>query len=380
MHEIHVMEVEFLSNMRYNLLATKDQWDEWLDKLACFREYYDRAARIPASPIHVPSPTGHAYSPVPSPTASMHPSSNLPVTPTVTTNFSPISNHSQNWTSYQANTVSPLAAKPAIAFPIARKRSPEGDADYHPAKRPAPHRVPPIAPVTVLPSRHAASQGESSRLPVPHLTLVTEQPPPAQAYSSVNGYSQAQTSQPMVQAPQGHVSLPPLHTGVRAMATVYQAPVTMSHQQSALPATTGVGLTTNYASHGPGSLATSNKHHSPGSLGQYKSSPMSEHFSQASAVPTPLAHTPISHSPSVYLQQRPSPYKPVRHVNTLLYPPPSASLDQYHLSVPVAPAQMHYQPLGRRNDLRTGVVPEFLVFNRGQYQNVPGQNLGPYAN
>jgi hypothetical protein len=71
-------------------------------------------------------------------------------------------------------------------------------------------------------------------------------------------------------------------------------------------------------------------------------------------------HTPISHSPSIYLQQRNSPYKPVRNVNTLLYPPPSAFLQQYHLPNPVLPNQMHYQPLGKRNEYRTGIVPEFL--------------------
>ncbi|KAJ2957352.1 hypothetical protein NQ176_g11251 [Zarea fungicola] len=39
--EIHVMEVEFLSNMRYNLLASKEEWEMWLAKLACFHEYYN---------------------------------------------------------------------------------------------------------------------------------------------------------------------------------------------------------------------------------------------------------------------------------------------------------------------------------------------------
>lgn len=380
-HEIHVMEVEFLSNMRYNLLATKDQWEEWLDKLSCFHEYYERAARIPASPIAVPSPSSNVYSPVPSPTSSMHPTTNLPTTPTVT-NFSPTSTQSQNWNAYNTNTVSPLAMKPTIPFPVSRKRSPEGDVVDHPAKRPAPHRAPPVIAVPMVPSRHSNTHVEASRLPVPRLALVTDQTPPAQAYPNGNGYTQAQaqaqTSQPMVQTPRGHVSLPPLHTGVRAMATVYPAPVTMAHQQPTLPATTSVNLSTGYTSHAPVNYGAPNKHHSPGSLGHYNSSPMAEHFSQASAVPTPMAHTPISHSPSVYLQQRPSPYKPVRHVNTLLYPPPSASLDQYHLSVPVPPAQMHYQPLGRRNDLRTGIVPEFLVFNQRQYQKMPAQSLGPY--
>ena len=43
--EIHVMEVEFLSNMRYSLLASKEEWEEWLVKLAKFYEYMQRAQR-----------------------------------------------------------------------------------------------------------------------------------------------------------------------------------------------------------------------------------------------------------------------------------------------------------------------------------------------
>jgi hypothetical protein len=93
---------------------------------------------------------------------------------------------------------------------------------------------------------------------------------------------------------------------------------------------------------------------------------------------TPMGNgvrTPISNSPSVYLQQRPSPYKPVRHVNTLLYPPPSAFLHEYHFSN-VPPTQMHYQPLGRRNEFKTGVVPEFAMarnnlFNQVQHSGQP---------
>jgi len=81
-------------------------------------------------------------------------------------------------------------------------------------------------------------------------------------------------------------------------------------------------------------------------------------------------HTPISNSPSIYLQQRNSPYKPVRHVNTLLYPPPPAFLQQYSLPNPVLPNQMHYQPLGQRNEYRTGIVPEFL---NGVHRSAPYQ-------
>lgn len=67
-------------------------------------------------------------------------------------------------------------------------------------------------------------------------------------------------------------------------------------------------------------------------------------------------HTPQNHlSPSFFLVNRNSPYRPVRAVNTLLIPPPSASLHQpRHLSMD----QMHYQPLGKSfTERRTGVLP-----------------------
>ncbi|KPM35015.1 hypothetical protein AK830_g11548 [Neonectria ditissima] len=367
--EIHVMEVEFLSNMRYNLVATKDQWEEWLDKLACFHEYYERALRLPTESVH---------SPIPSPTGTMHPivnlPINLPITPTITSNFSPSSSHSQNWNAYQTNTVSPLATKPTVQFPITRKRSPEGDAIDHPAKRPAPSRAP---PVNVVPMRSNTAI-EQSRLPVPHLTLVTEQSQPVQtAFTNGNGYTQASQQVP---TPQGHASLPPLQPGVRAMSTVYQPTPTTLVQQPPLPVTTATLGPVGYATHAPVNFNTPSKHHSPANINHFNSSPLTEHYGQASTAPAPMAHTPISNSPSVYLQQRPSPYKPVRHVNTLLYPPPSASLDQYHLSVPVPPTQMHYQPLGRRNDLRTGIVPEFIVYNRGQQQHQQHLNQPQHPN
>ncbi|KAF5664146.1 meiotically up-regulated 80 [Fusarium heterosporum] len=382
--EIHVMEVEFLSNMRYNLVATKEQWEDWLDKLACFHEYYERAVRLPESPVHIPSPTNKTYrSPVASPTGVMQPTVNLPPTPAVTNNYSPTSSHSQNWNAYQSNTVSPLATKPSLQFPVSRKRSPEGEILEHPAKRLAPpQRGPGPAMVHVVQPR---SNGivEPARLPVPHLSVMTGQP---QTHSSltpfnnanvninVNGYSQntQQMAQPV------HVSLPPLQTGMRAMSTVYTSTPTGMVQKQSLPTATGVTMAqAGFPSQAPVNFGTPTKQHSPGRLGAFNSSPLAEAYGQASAIHTPMTHTPISNSPSVYLQQRHSPYKPVRHVNTLLYPPPSASLEQYHLSVPVPPTQMHYQPLGRRNDLRTGIVPEFVVYDRGhpQHQTLPPHGL-----
>jgi hypothetical protein len=388
--EIHVMEVEFLSNMRYNLVATKDQWNDWLDKLSCFHEYYERAVRLPASPVHVPSPaTKGQHSPVASPTAAMQPTVNLPPTPAVTTNYSPTSSHSQNWSAYQTNIISPLSTKPNLQFPpVSRKRSPEGEIMEHPAKRLAPQRG--AAPAMPQVPR---SNGivEPARLPVPHLPVMTghsqaqPQAIPQPALTTfdnhninVTGYPQPtqQVAQPV------HVSLPPLQTGMRAMSTVYPTvPAAMVPKQS-LPPTTGVTMAqTGFPTQAPISYSTPSKQLSPGRLGPFNSSPLAEAYGQSSVVHTPMAHTPISNSPSVYLQQRPSPYKPVRHVNTLLHPPPSASLEQYHLSVPVPPAQMHYQPIGRRNDLRTGIVPDFVVYDRVHPQHQPlahGLSQGHY--
>jgi hypothetical protein len=65
------------------------------------------------------------------------------------------------------------------------------------------------------------------------------------------------------------------------------------------------------------------------------------------------------------LQQRSSPYRPVRPPNTLLYPPPSASMHNFTTNTD----QMHYQPLGKRNDYRTGIVPEYAA--HPTYQNWP---------
>lgn len=367
------MEVEFLSNMRYDLLTSASQWQQWLRKLSAFHEYYNRALRLPPSPAAVPNTIGKlAVSPIPSPT-----NNHLDPTEFMNTSYSPSSSQGQ-WNGYQSQVVSPLAGKPSLALPPSRKRVHEDEHVEHPAKRPVPSRLSQI-PNDAMPSRQHSAPADAARLPVPHLSVVTsnagqQQQQAVNAYSTPTG-SFAPQSQGQAQGPasaQPHVSLPPLQSGMRAMATVYQPtpPVSMVPQSNTAPIPTsapppGMGqgpfAGPTLASHQH--FGTPTKRHSPGSLGPFASSPMAEPFGPVSAV-----HTPLANSPSVYLQHRNSPYKPIRHVNTLLYPPPSASLEQYHMAVPLQPTQMHYQPLGRRNDLRTGVVPDYVLYNRGQLQ------------
>lgn len=338
------MEVEFLSNMRYNLLASKQEWEEWLEKLACFHEYYEQAQRLPISPVLAISPT--YTSPLASPTTTIPPiiPEMLPVTPTKMTNL-----------------------------PSSRKRSLEDGIPDHPAKRLVPSgRYPPSA------TPQSANPLGSNRLPVP-LSITTNLPhnlPPPHPASQISTPYHLPTNYatPAISV-SNQVSLPPLQPGVRAMSTIYQqpAPATVPTQQT-IPTTMPPTLPTasfpapTLPSQTPAPYPTAGRRHSPGSLTPYGSSPLPEQFGPGSVI-----HTPIANSPSVYLQHRNSPYRPIRHVNTLLYPPPSASLDQYHMGVPLQPTQMHYQPLGRRHDVRTGVVPEFVVYNRGQHQPLPPQ-------
>lgn len=379
--EIHVMEVEFLSNMRYNLLASKEEWEHWIVKLSSFHEYYDRASKVAASPIQKLSPTHEAvHAPVLSPTTGGF----LSYTPSMKSNLSPSSRQSQNVFTHQTNATSPLASKVSIPRPSSRKRSPDTDLAEHPAKRHM-QSVQGARALQSMPSARLNGSLDSTRLPVPHLSLVTNQQlSTGHLYSPSN----AGNSQQMV-------SLPPLQPGLRAMSSVYQAssgaggvhqPQSVVPVNATAPAPAPASIPPAGASYSMATLPTQTsigygtptKHHSPGRLlPNYGSSPLVDSFGPGSAVHTPVVHTPISNSPSVYLQDRASPYKPIRHVNRLLYPPPSASLDRYHLSIPVHPNQMHYQPIGRRHDLRTGVVPEFVVYNRSQQQTLASHGMPP---
>lgn len=405
--EIHVMEVEFLSNMRYGLLASKEEWEEWLVKLEKFWEYCERAQRPAPSPLVLPS-TGHRgsfASPLPSPTGMLQLTPGMQQAPQALHSYSPTSlsphgSSNATWPSVyqQSNATSPLALKPVL--PSYRKRS---YADEDPTE-PAPKRInrqphllsqsQPQMPVQdmssyqssddqtrrFMPSSQAPS--ESLRLPVPSLSLNTG----TQNLSTHATGGQYTTHQPSA------LSLPPLVPGVRAMSTVFPTSTNFAPQLPVLGSTGPIPVITPTSSFPPSNYGTPTKRLSPQNslnpavAGSYGSSPLTDSYNNHNM--TPMGNgtrTPISNSPSVYLQQRPSPYKPVRHVNTLLYPPPSAFLHEYHFSNAVPPTHMHYQPLGRRNEFRTGIVPEFALarndlFNPGQHhglQSASGQTMQP---
>lgn len=407
--EIHVMEVEFLSNMRYSLLVSAEEWERWLDKLAKFWSYLELAKRASSPsppPLLIPSPTCASFvSPLQSPTQQLQLAPSVPPPTGHPLNSQspglaslPNGNGTHTWPSSCSGSspVSPLALKPEpLAF---RKRSfPDHDVAEPPAKRVgrvpagqvklASHHVPSqasqhpqaavhshaqrrqqhVANAPVVQSHPApAVVAEQGRLPVPNLTLNT-----AQAAAAVTVSQQSQAYGPVAYAPAqvSPLSLPPLASGVRAMSTVFPTSTYPASQSS--PATCGtVTPTTTYPAMG---YSTPTKRRSPpnglmaaGVPAFPGSSPLIDSLSHMT---TPMVnggttsglHTPVTRSPLVYLQQRNSPYKPVRHVNTLLYPPSSAFLRQYSAREVVLPNQMHYRPLGKRNEYRTGIVPEFTM-------------------
>lgn len=352
------MEVEFLSNMRYALLASSEEWEEWLDKLSSYCVFCDRVANAPSPSVRlarsptlmIPSPTvGKGFSPISSPTT--YQSSHSAPRMSSGALYSPPT-HSLMYSDNLGNGVASLAQQPGFGSDNGRKRSWEWDEQSaeHPAKRAY------LGPPTISAPKPAS---DARRLPVPGLTLNTgSQAPATQAPYPVTNYSAASYT----------VSLPPLEPGIRAMSTVYPAPVTASWAAPAMatggpvlpnvqPPANLVTPTTQYHPTSGGTYGTPTKRLSPintltPAAAYNGSSPLHE-YSQGSGF-----HTPISHSPSIYLQQRNSPYKPIRHVRTLLNPPPASSMQNYQLPA-IPPSQMHYQPIGRRNDQRTGIVPEY---------------------
>lgn len=396
--DIHVMEVEFLSNMRYSLLVSKDQWEEWLVKLSKFWGYCERASRPVLSPLTIPSPTRSIVnSSIRSPTGHLVLTPTLHSTPASRSPYDAPYAANHQWPS-QA-TVQACSAVPAQTDArngFKKRAYADEDPTEPPAKRAALHTQGiPAQPSNMYSQtrQRTTSSLEPLRLPVPNLTVNTVANPAQTAYNSVASHAPIQ---------QSALSLPPMVPGVRAMATVYPSNTTSSSfsgntSTTSVPPSVSTPLTSSAPSGFPSmtNYATPTKRHSPGSLTPAaaaalgNSSPLSESFGHGHHG----VRTPISQSPSVYLQHRSSPYRPVRHVNTLLFPPPSSSLHEYHLSGPnqalVAPVQMHYQPLGRRHEYHTGIVPEFTLSAQQQqtqahyarqelpmmsaYRQIPGQ-------
>ncbi|EXJ75124.1 uncharacterized protein A1O5_01820 [Cladophialophora psammophila CBS 110553] len=342
--EIHIMEVEFLSNMRYALYASATEWNEWKSKLGRFGAFYQKASQLPlvdesrangGTPV---TPTAQSFpQKLPSPPSTHHSVSPYGVSPSVNGHYPVLPYPSSAATQLPS---SPLRQQVGLrGYHQERKRSADYSAELPPAKRQQ------LFPGQL--SDHTGSMG-SSHAYTPNSLRVS----PTHGTGITDAGIPATLDIPRLDVPRMPPSLPlsnpqpivlPVQTN-RALSTVYPtATGTYSHPVTPISAVPQTLFQNPVPSLGDGSRSIS-------ALPSAHTSP-----SNGYNITTP---TLPGLSPSYFLTHRTSPYRPVRHVNTLLIPPPSAALQMPVRNVPSD--QIHYHPLSKiTTDRRTGPLPNF---------------------
>ncbi|CAI6332242.1 unnamed protein product [Periconia digitata] len=330
--EVHIMEVEFLSNMRYSLFTSHKEWEDWHTTLGKFGTFFDRASKIQTtgavSPVGMLMPSLQAsqqftHSPVSAQQTS--PPSTLLMTPT----NSQFSNTPLLQPQATSTAVSPIGQLPDLGPIGQRKRSHDHSGEPAPKRQahgfaPGPYSNGPLIPTLQAPVQRSFEPPPTmNRLPpLPSLSIPTPQTnPPMQ----VKNWS----------------DLPLPVSGSRSMAMVYPPPV---QWQQPVSTPTSTGAPSFPATYTPSRTDRSRQVSPyPPSAG---SSPLSASFTSAQR----------QLSPSHFLSQRQSPYRPVRGVHTLLVPPPSTSMHSPARNIGYE--QMQYQPLGRpMTERRIGPLP-----------------------
>lgn len=318
--EIHIMEVEFLSNMRYTLYASKTEWNAWHEKLGKFYNYFNAASKSPperaSNLLSLPAPGPSDRPDLPSPPASLQ--RTPPVNMTNLT-FNTQTNPSQ--LSLPEAVLTPNTLLPDVNPRFyGRKRSLEDPVIENPLKRV--FLTPSECSSSILtPSTPYSTKSTMPRLPMPNLTISTN-----------NQFGAYHSSSP------AHLPLP-----ARSMSTVFPGP-------SKWPQT-GTLPSMQHSVQAPVQHSAQSSVYASGSewTGSAVDSPSSANFAQSQQAPAPHSLT------SGYPVYRSSPYKPIRGVNTLLVPPSSASID---LPQQLGYDQMQYQPLGKPlSERRVGVLP-----------------------
>ncbi|KAK8162259.1 cyclin-domain-containing protein [Phyllosticta citrichinensis] len=325
--EVHIMEVEFLSNMKYNLFTSAEAWNKWHVTLGKFGTYVDKASRarheLPLRTLGPPTPTLHVPPALPSPPHSTHAS------PPFANGFSP--NHSYSNTPTLLPQISSTAVSPIGPLP---------ELNLRPGTRKRSHDEHVLEPASKRPLRDFASS-TGPRETLPNFTTMSQPPPMTQTSNP------ATTAPPPMLPPLPNLSVPQLPPpSGRAMSLVYPPPMQWGQQQSSISTSGGPILPIPQPQQ---HAIAASRQLSPYPNDLASNSPIHPSFSSAA----PPKQNRLS--PSFYLSQRSSPYRPVRQVNTLLVPPPSGSMSQ---PPRLGTDQMQYQPLGRpSNERRAGPLP-----------------------
>jgi hypothetical protein len=344
------MEVEFLSNMRYNLYVSESEWTRWKSKLGKFGRFFEAASQITYTDTAPVTPLGQSFPhKLPSPPSTHH----------STNSYSHAGSAVDSYPSLPMpySTAPNLHQSPVREInvePQGRKRSLDPTSDFPSAKRVFHPELP---------------SGRTSMIPMPEAMVQT--PGTLAAYTPGSNGSDSHTlpadtfvaeHQPLPRLPMPRIhtntsqlgdpissQLAPLSLPIhRAMSTVYP-PSSNSWSQPITPVTT-----TTLAPFSNPTLY-SNPIPNLGNLSRAGSA-----FPSATASPSSVYNTATPTrpglSPSYFLTNRSSPYRPVRNVNTLLIPPPPASLNNPTRTI--GHDQMQYQPLSKNNTApRAGIVP-----------------------
>jgi hypothetical protein len=337
--EIHIMEVEFLSNMRYDLYASADEWSQWKAKLGRFGAFYDKASKLPlveenrsTAPV---TPTSQSFSnKLPSPPSTHHSISPFAAHLSLGNNY-PTLPHPLPSSSQLPS--SPLRQHMLNSFRPERKRSLDYSSELPPAKRQ---------------HQSGSFSGPTNGVPnsTPYASNNIRISPPANNHLADASSLSVSFDAPRLDAPRVPSSLglstthlaPLAVPSSRAMSTVY--PITTSGYSQPVTPISAI----------PQSLFQ-NPIPSIGDGARQPTHFPSAHTSPSNGYQTSTPTLP-GLSPSYFLTHRASPYRPVRHVNTLLIPPPSAALQGPIRNVPSD--QIHYQPLSKvSTERRVGPLP-----------------------
>ncbi|RPB15856.1 hypothetical protein P167DRAFT_551762 [Morchella conica CCBAS932] len=317
--EIHIMEVEFLSNMRYSLFVSSEDWNGWHTTLGRFWAFWDRAQRAPIEiGSRIPAPITPTLPIVP-PSLPSPPPSNSSSPPYSSSTSMPGYSHQLGVPSLMP-AHSPITPMPQPDFQaLSRKRPYDSAAGMQPPTK-----------------RVTRSMGPMLNTSGTQFPLLTPLSTPSQSQQvprlSINVFPSTSGSQ--------HHNLAPV----------------MSSNQLPLPGTRAMQSVYNHPPISPVSIGPLSHNMNYGSQSR-NTSPYSQHNSihhSAASSPTTPGFSSQQQSPNWILGNRNSPYRPVRGVNTLLVPPPSTSAEPPALCYD----QMHYQPLGKpRTEYKTGTVP-----------------------
>ncbi|OAP63105.1 hypothetical protein AYL99_02332 [Fonsecaea erecta] len=342
--EIHIMEVEFLSNMRYALYASAEKWSEWKSKLGRFGAFYQKASQLPlvdesrANGVTPVTPIAQSFpQKLPSPPSTHHSAGPYGVSPSINGHY-PILPHPSSAATFLPS--SPLRQQVGLrGYQQERKRSADFSSELPPAKR---------QQYSGQLSDHVGSRGNSLSYAPGSLRVS----PTHSIRNADIGVPATMLDIPRLDIPRQPPSLPlsnsqttmlPIQTN-RPLPAVYPAATgTYSHPVTPISAVPQSLFQNPVPSLGDGSrpVTTLPSAHTSPSNGYHTTTP-----------------TMPGLSPSYFLTHRTSPYRPVRHVNTLLIPPPSAALQMPVRNIPSD--QIHYHPLSKAiTERRTGPLPNF---------------------